>query len=446
MPEIDAGNTAWVIVATALVFFMTPGLALFYGGMVRTKSILNMMMLSFGAIGIVSVLWMLYGYSAVFGNDLGGGLLGNPTEFFALKGLVGAVDGGLPTLIFVAFQCTFAVITVALISGALADRVKFGAWMVFAAVWATLVYFPVAHWVFAFDGDESKGGWIANTLGAVDFAGGTAVHINAGAAALAAAIVLGRRIGFGRTPFRPGNLPLVMLGAAILWFGWFGFNAGSALAADGTAAVAFVNTIAATAVAMLAWLVVERIRDGHSTSLGAASGIVAGLVAITPACASVDVLGAMLIGLIAGVLCALAIGLKYKLKYDDSLDVVGVHLVGGLVGTVLIGFLATDEVIEGTNGLFYGGGWELIGIQIVAAVSVMIFSFVATAIIVFVIEKTMGFRVSDEDELTGVDITVHAESAYEFNDIPAGGSKSAIFAQGAKSKDAASTSKEEVRA
>lgn len=440
MPEIDAGNTAWVIVATALVFFMTPGLALFYGGMVRAKTVLNMMMMSFGAIGIVSVLWMIYGYSLVFGDDMGSGLLGNPGDFFALSGLVGDVSGGLPTLIFVAFQCTFAVITVALISGAIADRVKFGAWLVFAAVWATLVYFPVAHWVFAFDGDETKGGWIANTLGAIDFAGGTAVHINAGAAALAAVIVLGSRIGFGKTPFRPHNLPMVMTGAAILWFGWFGFNAGSALAADGTAALAFVNTIAATAIAMLGWLLVERIRDGHSTSLGAASGIVAGLVAITPSCASVNIIGALIIGLVAGVVCALAIGLKYKLKYDDSLDVVGVHLVGGLIGTILIGFLATDEVIEDTNGLFYGGGWELLGIQVVAAVAVMVFSFIVTAIIVLVIEKTMGFRVSEEDELKGVDITDLAESAYEYTDIPVGGPKSAITVKANQS------GKEEVKA
>lgn len=440
MPEIDAGNTAWVIVATALVFFMTPGLALFYGGMVRAKTVLNMMMMSFGAIGIVSVLWMIYGYSLVFGDDMGSGLLGNPGDFFALSGLVGDVSGGLPTLIFVAFQCTFAVITVALISGAIADRVKFGAWLVFAAVWATLVYFPVAHWVFAFDGDETKGGWIANTLGAIDFAGGTAVHINAGAAALAAVIVLGSRIGFGKTPFRPHNLPMVMTGAAILWFGWFGFNAGSALAADGTAALAFVNTIAATAIAMLGWLLVEKIRDGHATSLGAASGIVAGLVAITPSCASVNIIGALIIGLVAGVVCALAIGLKYKLKYDDSLDVVGVHLVGGLIGTILIGFLATDEVIEDTNGLFYGGGWELLGIQVVAAVAVMVFSFIVTAIIVLVIEKTMGFRVSEEDELKGVDITDLAESAYEYTDIPVGGPKSAITVKANQS------GKEEVKA
>ncbi|MFZ1361521.1 MAG: ammonium transporter [Candidatus Nanopelagicales bacterium] len=440
MPEIDAGNTAWVIVATALVFFMTPGLALFYGGMVRAKTVLNMMMMSFGAIGIVSVLWMLYGYSMVFGNDVGGGLLGNPTEFFALNGLVDDVSGGLPTLIFVAFQCTFAVITTALISGALADRVKFGAWLLFCGVWATIVYFPVAHWVFAFDGEDTVGGWIANRLGAIDFAGGTAVHINAGAAALAAVIVLGPRIGFGKTPFRPHNLPMVMTGAAILWFGWFGFNAGSALAADGLAALAFVNTIAATAVAMLAWLLVERIRDGHSTSLGAASGIVAGLVAITPSCASVNVIGAMIIGLVAGVLCALAVGLKYKFKYDDSLDVVGVHMVGGIVGTVLIGFLATSEVIEDTNGLFYGGGWELLGIQITAAVATIVFSFVVTAIIVLVIDKTIGFRVSEEDELKGVDITDLAESAYEYTDIPVGGAKSAIHVKGNQSD------KEEVKA
>lgn len=424
IPEISAGDTAWVLVATALVLLMTPGLAFFYGGMVRMKSVLNMMMMSFGAMGLVAILWVLYGYSMAFGNDLGYGLLGSPTEYFGLAGITAdSISGAIPTLVFVMFQAMFAIITVALISGAIADRTKFGAWMVFAGIWATLVYFPVAHWVFAFDSDGVTGGWIANTLGAIDFAGGTAVHINAGAAGLALALVLGKRIGFGKTPFRPHNLPFVMLGAGLLWFGWFGFNAGSALAANGTAAVAFLNTVVATAASMLAWLLVEKIRDGHATSLGAASGVVAGLVAITPACAAVNIVGAIAIGVAAGVLCAMAVGLKYKLGYDDSLDVVGVHLVGGIVGTLLIGFFATDAYIADSKlGLFYGGGAELLGKQAIAAGAVLAFSFVVTAIIAFGIEKTMGFRISSEDEQAGVDVRTHAETAYEFNDAAYGGS------------------------
>ncbi len=424
IPEISAGDTAWVLVATALVLLMTPGLAFFYGGMVRMKSVLNMMMMSFGAMGLVAILWVLYGYSMAFGNDVGYGLLGSPTEFFGLSGITAdSVSGAIPTFVFVMFQCMFAIITVALISGAIADRTKFGAWMVFAGIWATVVYFPVAHWVFAFDSDGVVGGWIANTLGAIDFAGGTAVHINAGAAGLALALVLGKRIGFGTTPFRPHNLPFVMLGAGLLWFGWFGFNAGSALAANGTAAVAFLNTVIATAASMLAWLFVEKVRDGHATSLGAASGVVAGLVAITPACAAVNIVGAMGIGVAAGVLCALAVGLKYKLGYDDSLDVVGVHLVGGLVGTLLIGLFATDAYIADSKlGLFYGGGFELLGKQAIAAGAVLAFSFIVTLIIAFGIEKTIGFRASAEVEQAGVDVRTHAETAYEFNDSAYGGS------------------------
>ena len=284
---VNTGDTAWVLTSASLVLLMTPGLALFYGGMVRVKSALNMMMMSFGALGLISVLWVLYGYSLAFGNDVGGGLLGSPTEFLGLRGLLEdttSVDGGLPAMAFVGFQAVFAIITVALVSGAVAERMKFGAWMVFAGVWATVVYFPVAHWVFDFSAGDHVGGWIANTLGAIDFAGGTAVHINAGAAALALALVLGTRRGFGTEAMRPHNLPLVMLGAGLLWFGWFGFNAGSALAANHTAAIAWVNTLVAPAAASLAWIVTERIRDGYATSLGAASGLVAGLVAITPAC------------------------------------------------------------------------------------------------------------------------------------------------------------------
>ena len=293
---MDTGDTAWVLASAALVLLMTPGLALFYGGMVRAKSVLNMMMMSFGALALISVLWVLYGYSVAFGNDVGGGLLGSPTEFFGLSKLIGTegLDKGfaathlvftIPSLAFVAFQAVFAIITVALISGAIADRARFGPWMVFAGIWATVVYFPVAHWVFAFNGAQSaKGGWIANKLLAIDFAGGTAVHINAGAAGLALALVLGKRVGWKRDPMRPHNLPLVMIGAGLLWFGWFGFNAGSALCANGQAAEVWVTTMVATGAAALGWLLVEKLRDGHATSLGAASGVVAGLVAITPSC------------------------------------------------------------------------------------------------------------------------------------------------------------------
>ena len=315
---------------------------------------------------------------------------------------------------FVAFQAMFACLTVGLIAGAIADRAKYGSWLVFAAVWAAVVYFPVAHWVWA------SGGWIFE-LGVIDFAGGTAVHINAGAAALALAIVLGRRRGWPRTPMRPHNLTLVMLGAGLLWFGWFGFNAGSALAANNTSAVVFLNTLVATCGAGIAWLVVEKIRDGHATSLGAASGIVAGLVAITPACSAVTPIGAIIIGVVAGALCALAVSLKYRLGYDDSLDVVGIHLVGGLIGTLLIGFIATEAAPAGVNGLFYGGGTEQLGKQAIGAFAVLGYSLVVAFIIGLLIKVTIGFRVSEEDEVTGVDLTEHAESAYELGDSGGGG-------------------------
>jgi Amt family ammonium transporter len=408
---------------------MTPGLALFYGGMVRAKSVLNMMMMSFGALGLISVLWVLYGYSLSFGNDAGGGLVGN-FDFVGLKGLMSAAplggvageSAGIPPLAFVGFQAVFAIITVALISGAIADRAKFSAWMVFAGVWATVVYFPVAHWVFAFDGYTGEvGGWIANDLKAIDFAGGTAVHINAGAAGLALALVLGKRIGFGKEAMRPHNLTLVMIGAGLLWFGWFGFNAGSALGAGNTAAVAWINTMAATAAASLAWLATEKIRDGHATSLGAASGVVAGLVAITPACSSVNAVGAIIVGAVAGVLCALAVALKFKWGYDDSLDVVGVHLVGGIAGTLLIGVLATKDAPAGVDGLLYGGGVDQLWRQAVAAGAVLVFSFVLAYVIGTIIDKTMGFRIPDDAEVTGIDLTTHAESAYELGSVSGSG-------------------------
>jgi ammonium transporter, Amt family len=422
---VNTGDTAWILTSSALVLLMTPGLALFYGGMVRVKSVLNMMMMSFGALALVSVLWVLYGYSMAFGNDVGAGLLGDPVEFLGLEGLMEDVTseaGGLPAMAFVGFQAVFAIITVALISGAIADRAKFGTWLLFAGLWATVVYFPVAHWVFAFDSADGSvtGGWIANDLRAIDFAGGTAVHINAGAAALALAIVIGKRRGFGKEAMRPHNLPLVMIGAGLLWFGWFGFNAGSALAANNTASVVWVNTLAATAAATLGWLATERVRDGHATSLGAASGVVAGLVAITPACSALSPMGSIVLGAVAGVLCALAVGLKYRLGYDDSLDVVGVHLVGGLVGTIGVGFLATAAAPAAVDGLFYGGGVDQLWRQVVGAVAVLAYSLAVTIVLGLLLQKSVGFRIDEEDEVAGIDLAVHAESGYDLHAAPGG--------------------------
>ena len=402
---MDTGDTAWILASSALVLLMTPGLAFFYGGMVRSKTVLNMMMMSFSALAIVPVLWVLYGYSIAFspeGNQFIGG--------FKRLGLdnisVDTAYGTIPEYVFVAFQLMFAIITVALISGAIADRAKFSAWLVFVVVWVSVVYFPVAHWVFDFG---ENGGWIATKLEALDFAGGTAVHINAGAAGLALALVLGKRVGWRRDPMRPHNLPFVLLGAGLLWFGWFGFNAGSAVGANGLAGLAFLNTAVATAAAIIGWIAVEYVRDKKGTSLGAASGAVAGLVAITPAAGALSPFGSIILGIIAGVLCALAVGLKYKLGYDDSLDVVGVHLVGGLVGTLLIGFLAVGDV-----GLFYGGDASQLGKQFVAAFVVLAYSFVLTYIIGKLIDVTIGFRVSEEDEVTGIDQVEHLETAYDY--------------------------------
>jgi len=419
---LDSGNTAWMLTASALVLLMTPGLAFFYGGMVRGKSVLNMMMMSFGAMGVVGVVWVLWGYSGAFGPDLGGGVLGNPLEFFGLNGMTDAqslmVAVGVPALVGVVFQATFAIITVALISGAIADRTKFSTWLIFAGLWVTIVYVPVAHWVWSGVGLLGPTGITKGLSTPIDFAGGTVVHINAGVAGLALALIIGRRKGFGREPMRPHNLPFVMLGAALLWFGWFGFNAGSEFAADSVAGRAWLNTMVATCAAMLTWLLTEKLRDGHATSLGAASGVVAGLVAITPAAAAVDTFGAIALGAIAGVLCALAIGLKYKYGYDDSLDVVGVHLVGGLTGTILIGFFATDKnsaflPTGAATGLFYGGGATQLGTQVITAAVVVVFSFTATSVIALILKATIGFRISDDDEETGVDLTTHGETAYE---------------------------------
>ncbi len=425
---LDAGNTAWMLTSASLVLLMTPALAFFYGGMVRSKSVLNMMMMSFGAMGVVGVLYVLWGWSMSYGSTVGG-WFGNPFEQFALKGVfestpdgyVYAMSEGLPVIVDVGFQVTFAIITVALINGALAERVKFGSWLLFVGLWVTLSYFPLAHQVwgggFLSDSADGLSAMIFGTTGTgddavatvapIDFAGGTVVHINAGIAALVLALLIGKRKGFGKEPMRPHNLPYVMLGAALLWFGWFGFNAGSAYGAIGDAGLAWVNTTTATAAAMCAWMIVEKFRDGHATSLGAASGIVAGLVAITPAAGSVSPVGAIAVGAASGVLAALAVGLKYKFGYDDSLDVVGVHFVGGLVGTVLIGLFATE------SGLFYGGGIKQLVIQIVIALFAIIWAAVATLIAAFIVKATLGWRVSEEVEVGGIDLAEHGESAYE---------------------------------
>ncbi len=419
--EINTGDTAWVLMAGALVLLMTPALAFFYGGMVRSKSVLNMIMMSIVSMGTIGICWVLFGFSMAFGQSWHG-LIGNPFQFAGLRGTFDAVIGApghqIPLLVFVGFQAAFAIIAVALISGAVADRMKFSAWLVFSLVWAVVVYFPAAHWVFAFDGVvSSHGGWIANRVKAIDFAGGTAIHINAGAAALVLAVLVGRRIGFGTKPMRPHNLTLVMLGAGLLWFGWFGFNAGSALGANGVAGLAWVNTLVATAAAMLAWLMVERVRDGRPTSLGAASGIVAGLVGITPACAAVTPMGAIAIGLLAGAACALALGLKHRFGFDDALDVVGVHLVGGLVGTLAVGLFAKGSLTGGAAGLFYGGGLDQLGRQAIGAFAVLAYSLVVSTVIALAIRATLGLRLSSDAEALGIDVAEHAENGYDLSRV-----------------------------
>ncbi|MFE4975374.1 ammonium transporter [Kitasatospora sp. NPDC056651] len=413
MPDgFSAGDTAFVLVAAALVMLMTPGLAFFYGGMVQVRSVLNMLAMNFVALAVVSVLWVLYGYSLAFGTDSFAGLIGNP-DHLGMRG-IGRDDlkGSIPVTVFAAFQLMFAIITPALISGAIADRARFTAWVLFVALWDTVVYLPVAHWVFFTD--NGHGGWLVDRVGVIDFAGGTAVHIDAGVAGLALCLVLGRRIGFKKDPTRPHSLPLVMLGSGLLWFGWFGFNAGSALAADGVAGMAFMNTQAATAAAMLGWLVYERYRHGALTTLGAASGAVAGLVAITPACGSVSMLGAIAIGAVAGAVCSAAVSLKYRWGFDDSLDVVGVHAVGGAVGSLLIGLLATGNVGQSAKGLFYGGGPGQLGRQAIGVVAVAAYSFVLSWLLAEAVDRLVGFRVSAKAETAGIDQAEHAETAYDF--------------------------------
>jgi len=414
MQAINSGDTAWVLASAALVLFMTPGLAIFYGGMVRAKSALNMMMMSFAAMGVTTIIWVLYGYSLAFGKS-NGGIIGS-FDHLGLSSTLDQVTGPeghqIPVLAFAMFQLTFAIITVALLSGAIADRAKYGSWVLFVGVWITLVYLPVTHWPFA--AQSGEGGWIIDKLKALDFAGGTVVEINSGAAALALALVLGKRDGFKRDPMRPHNMPLVLLGAGMLWFGWFGFNAGSALSAGSLAATAMINTQIATAAAAMTWVAYEKKRDGKATTLGVASGAVAGAVAITPACGYLNPLGALILGLIAGVVSAWAVTRKYKFGYDDSLDVVGVHGVGGILGMIAIGLIATVTANEaGANGLFFNGGTTQLNRQLIAIVAVALFSFAATWIIATVIQKTIGFRVYRDDELTGLDTRFHAESAYD---------------------------------
>ncbi|MGV9666792.1 ammonium transporter [Nocardia niigatensis] len=410
-PHLDPAATAWLLASTALVLLMTPGLAIFYGGMVRSTGVLNMLMMSFISIPLVAVAWLLFGYSLAFGDDAGGGIIGD-LGHFGLAGIdpntLHVVDNSgaaVPELLFVTFQLTFAILTVALISGAIADRAKFSAWMIFVPVWALIVYAPIAHWVWTPDG------WL-HRLGALDYSGGLVVEIASGASALAMALVLGPRVGFKTDAMRPHNLPFVLLGAGLLWFGWFGFNAGSALAANSIAAAAFLNTLMAGCLGMLGWLVVEARRDGKPTTFGAASGAVAGLVAITPSCGEVNTIGAVIVGLVAGVVCSFAVSWKFKGNYDDSLDVVGVHFVGGIVGTLLIGFLASAVMTGGPKGLFYGGGLGQLGKQAVGVVTVTAFAFGVTFLLGKVLDKLIGFRITKEDEIGGIDFALHAETAY----------------------------------
>ena len=446
---INAGSTTWVLVSAALVMLMTPGLALFYGGLVRSKSVLNMMMMNLMCLGVVTVLWVVFGYSLVFGNDIGGGLLGG-LDHIGLRDaatVVGPASDRIPLLAFAMFQLMFAVITAALLAGAIADRTKFWSWTAFIVAWTCLVYFPLAHWVFSFDGYAAeRGGWIANQLKALDFAGGTVVEINSGASALALALILGRRRGWPKDPMRPHNMPNVLLGAGLLWFGWFGFNAGSALAVGAVAANAFLTTMTASAASLITWLLYEQVTDGRPTSLGAASGAIAGLVAITPGCGFVDTWGALVIGGVAGVVCALAIKLKYRLGYDDSLDVLALHGVGGLLGTVLIGLFATTAVNSaGADGLFYGGGVGQLGRQALAALVAVCYAFGVSLLLAWLVRSVLGFRVDREVEYAGIDESEHAESGYDLSLLSATArGDTGVVTAGAVARGAARTEQEDV--
>lgn len=405
MGESPEVATLLLLVSGALVLLMTPGVAFFYGGLVKAKSVVSMMMLSMGAMGLVGVLWVLFGYSMAFGEPLIPGWLGNPFSDFGLQSFLGVAEGGaldpdMEGLAFAGFQAAFAILAIALVSGGIADRARFGGWMLFVGIFAVVVYFPVAYWVF-----NLTDGW-GPMMGVNDFAGGTAIHINAGAAALALALVLGKRIGFAKGVHKPHNVPLVLLGATLLWFGWFGFNAGSAAAVDGIALLAFVNTIAAPAAGILGWLLVEKLKGGKPSSVGAASGAIAGLVAVTPGCNILTPVWSLVLGLLSGVLCALAVELKFRWGFDDSLDVVGIHLIGGLLGTLYIGIVGQGI------GLLDTGSWAQLGVQAIASVVVLVYSFVMAWIIGWVVEKTIGFRVRNEDELAGVDVALHGEEGY----------------------------------
>nr|WP_051450707.1 ammonium transporter [Actinospica robiniae] len=444
MPTVDTGNTAWVLASSAMVLLMTPGLAFFYGGMVRAKSVLNMLMMNFICIAVVSVAWVLYGWSVGFGNANdahGNGFWGT----FAQWGMHGVDTGikpgshlalygssGVPIFAVACFQLMFAIITPALISGAIADRTKFVGWAVYVAGWVTLVYFPIAHWVF------SPNGFINAKLHVMDFAGGTAVEINSGAGALACALVVGKRIGFRKDPMRPHNVPLVMLGAGLLWFGWFGFNAGSALTSAGQASVVFLNTQIAACTAVFGWLAAEKAQHGTFTTVGAASGAVAGLVAITAACGSVSPTGALFVGLIAGFVCCYAVNLKHRFDFDDSLDVVGVHLIGGIVGTLCIGLFAAPAEVAGFSngarvGLFYGGGFDQLGAQAEGGGIILVYSFVLSFALAKLVHATVGLRVSAEAEITGVDQTEHAETAYDWGGLAGTLHRAAVSFGGAAS-------------
>jgi Amt family ammonium transporter len=405
---LDTGDTAWMLIATALVLFMTPGLAFFYGGMVRSKNVLGMLMQNFFAMGLIGVLWVMVGFTIAFGNTGDHGWLGN-FDFIGMKNTVNQLAPLAPTIplvLFAAYQMTFAIITPALITGATADRLKFGSYVVFIGAWLLIVYAPVAHWIFG-------GGWIAH-MGALDYAGGAVVHINAGAAALAVVLIIGRRRGYPDEPMPPHSLPWTLIGTGILWFGWAGFNAGSALGANFQAAQAILNSFVAASAAMIGWLIVETIKDGKATTLGAASGAVAGLVAITPCAGFVETMPAVIIGLVAGAVCFTALGIKRRYKFDDSLDVVAVHLCGGLIGTMLLGLFASATVnpLVVNEGLFNGGGFTLLGYQAVAAGFTLVYSFVLSFAIAKIIQRIMGLRIDEAAEQEGMDLSQHAETAY----------------------------------
>ena len=412
-------DLSWQLICTALVLFMTPGLAFFYGGLVKAKSVVSMMMLSFGSIAVVTVLYVLYGGTGIAGNGTSGGseYFGNPFEDFGMTDLVTSAGSGDAGNLFGghAFLVAFCIITVALVSGAVADRARFWPWMLFAALFSTFVVFPTFRWLFGVDADGEFYGWLANDVfgfgAALDWAGGTIIHQSAGAAALALALVLGKRkVGFSKEESKPHNVPLVLIGAAILWFGWFGFNTGVYGADEGQTSLIFFNTLITPAAALIGWIVVETFRDGKATAVGAASGIVTGLVAITPACAFVTPLWAIVLGIVSGVACALAVDLKFKLGYDDTLDVVGIHLVAGFIGCVYIGLFGSEALTGGS--LFFGGETDLLFAQILSSLTIIVFSFVVAFAIGFGIEKTIGFRVTEEDEVAGIDTALHGSEGY----------------------------------